>query len=64
MLDAVGDLFLGGYSIIGEVTAYKSGHALNNMLIRELLQNQEAWEFVTFEDTEEAPVSYMMPSLA
>ncbi|HBR1079904.1 TPA: UDP-3-O-acyl-N-acetylglucosamine deacetylase [Klebsiella quasipneumoniae subsp. quasipneumoniae] len=45
-LDAIGDLFVCGYNILGAFTAYKSGHALNNLLIRSVLQNQQAWEFV------------------
>ncbi|WP_426739875.1 UDP-3-O-acyl-N-acetylglucosamine deacetylase [Enterobacter cloacae complex sp. 381F9] len=45
-LDAIGDLFVCGYNILGAFTAYKSGHALNNLLIRSVLQNQQSWEFV------------------
>ncbi len=55
VLDAVGDLYLLGYSLIGEFTGYKSGHALNNRLLRELVQRQSAWEVVTFEDTTSTP---------
>lgn len=58
LLDAVGDLFMCGYNIIGDFRAYKSGHGLNNKLLRALLENQSAWEFVTFEDKEEVPQSY------
>lgn len=60
MLDAVGDLYLLGHSIIGSFEGYKSGHALNNRLSHELLKQKEAWEFVTFEDESNvtAPVNY------
>ena len=49
VLDAVGDLYLLGYSLIGEFAGYKSGHALNNRLLRELVRQASAWEVVTFE---------------
>ncbi|MAK71468.1 MAG: UDP-3-O-[3-hydroxymyristoyl] N-acetylglucosamine deacetylase [Idiomarina sp.] len=65
MLDAIGDLYMGGHSILGHLRAYKSGHALNNQLLQALLQQQEAWEFVTFDDAEaESPITYWAPSLA
>jgi len=54
-LDAIGDLYLLGYPLIGAFTAYKSGHALNNRLLRALLADAEAWEFATFEQAEKAP---------
>lgn len=60
MLDAVGDLFMCGYNILGDFTAYKSGHGLNNKLLRAVLANQNAWEFVTFEDKETAPQGYQV----
>jgi UDP-3-O-[3-hydroxymyristoyl] N-acetylglucosamine deacetylase len=55
VLDAIGDLYLLGHSLIGAFSGYKSGHALNNALLRELLADEEAWEFVTFDSVEEAP---------
>ena len=55
VLDAVGDLYQLGHPIIGEFTAHKSGHALNNALLRALLADARAWEFQTFEDPGEAP---------
>ncbi|MGB5728269.1 MAG: UDP-3-O-acyl-N-acetylglucosamine deacetylase, partial [Thiogranum sp.] len=55
VLDAVGDLYLLGYSLIGAFTGYKSGHALNNCLLRELVRQQDAWEIVTFEDHASIP---------
>ena len=62
MLDAIGDLYLLGYSLIGAFSGYKSGHALNNKLLRELIANQASWEQVTFEnDQEPAPISFMQP---
>lgn len=65
ILDAIGDLYLLGYSLIGEFDAEKSGHALNNALLRELLDQRDAWELVTFETEEEpAPISYAKPLLA
>jgi len=51
-------------TLIGAFSGYKSGHALNNRLLRELLVNENAWEEVTFEDVEEAPISYTQPQEA
>lgn len=62
MLDAIGDLYLLGNSLIGEFVGHKSGHELNNRLVRHLLENQEAWEVVTFEDAEVSPISYLKPA--
>jgi UDP-3-O-[3-hydroxymyristoyl] N-acetylglucosamine deacetylase len=59
VLDAIGDLYLLGYPIIGAFAAYKSGHALNNALLRELLQHKEAWEFVSFERSEDVPPAFV-----
>jgi UDP-3-O-[3-hydroxymyristoyl] N-acetylglucosamine deacetylase len=58
VLDAIGDLYVLGHPLIGAFTAYKSGHAMNNQLLRELLADADAWEFVTFEKAEEAPVGF------
>lgn len=63
ILDAIGDLYLLGSSLIGAFSGYKSGHALNNKLLRSLLADQSAWEYVTFEDKNTAPISYMRPIL-
>ncbi len=63
ILDAVGDLYLLGSSLVGAFNGYKSGHALNNKLLRELLVQQDAWEFVTFQDTDTSPISYVRPIL-
>ncbi len=57
-LDAIGDLYVLGHPLLGAFTAYKSGHALNNQLIRQLMADTEAWEFATFEREEDAPKVY------
>ena len=58
MLDAIGDLFMCGHNIIGAFTAFKSGHALNNKLLQAVLAQQEAWEYVTYEDEAEMPLAF------
>jgi UDP-3-O-[3-hydroxymyristoyl] N-acetylglucosamine deacetylase len=64
ILDAIGDVYLLGHCVIGEFRAYKSGHDLNNKLLRALLQESSAWDEVTFEDSRKAPISYATPSYA
>ena len=64
ILDAIGDLYMAGYSILGEFKAYKTGHALNNQLLCAVLANQENWEFVTFDKPAQLPISYLAPQLA
>ena len=59
ILDAIGDLYLLGHSLIGEFEGYKSGHALNNKLLRTLLADKTAWEMVSFENDGDAPISFM-----
>ncbi|MDZ7735351.1 MAG: UDP-3-O-acyl-N-acetylglucosamine deacetylase [Gammaproteobacteria bacterium] len=61
ILDAIGDLYLLGHSLIGAFNGYKSGHELNNRLLRDLLANEEAWELVSFKDEVELPISFMQP---
>jgi len=61
ILDAIGDLYLLGHSLIGSFTGFKSGHALNNRLLRELLARESAWELVSFEDEVDLPISFMQP---
>jgi UDP-3-O-[3-hydroxymyristoyl] N-acetylglucosamine deacetylase len=61
ILDSIGDLYLLGRSLIGAFSGYKSGHALNNKLLRELIAQEDAWELVTFEDEKKAPISFMQP---
>ena len=63
ILDAIGDLYLLGHSLIGEFSGYKSGHALNNRLLRTLIADRSAWEEVTFETPSDAPISYV-PAVA
>ena len=58
MLDAIGDLYLLGHNLIGEFTGYKSGHFLNNELLRKILDQENAWELVQYEDKSSAPISY------
>ncbi len=61
ILDAFGDLYVAGHAIVGEFCAFKTGHALNNQLVRALLAQQDAWELVSFEK-DEAPVSFSVPA--
>lgn len=65
VLDAIGDLYQLGHSLIGEFRGVKSGHALNNQLCRALLAQPDAYEIVTFEETASiAPISYSAPAMA
>ena len=64
VLDAIGDLYLLGHGLIGAFSGYKSGHELNNILLRDLLEQPSAWEEVTFDDSEAIPVSYAHPAQA
>lgn len=64
ILDAIGDVYLLGHSLIGEYSAFKSGHDLNNRLLRALLADRDAWEEVTFDDAGKAPISYATPAYA
>jgi len=59
ILDAIGDLYLLGHSLIGEFSGYKSGHALNNKLLRTLIADPSAWEEVVFEKLADAPIAYV-----
>ncbi|MFC0180392.1 UDP-3-O-acyl-N-acetylglucosamine deacetylase [Thorsellia kenyensis] len=58
MLDAVGDLYVSGHTILGSFSAYKSGHALNNKLLIALLENEHAWEWQTFGVEKESPLKF------
>jgi UDP-3-O-[3-hydroxymyristoyl] N-acetylglucosamine deacetylase len=62
VLDAIGDLYMCGHSIVGEFRAYKSGHGLNNQLLRALLADQEAWEWATFGEEVGSPVAFADPN--
>lgn len=64
ILDAIGDLYLLGHSLIGAFSGYKSGHGLNNLLLRKLLATSDAWEEVTFADLADMPITYAAPALA
>jgi UDP-3-O-[3-hydroxymyristoyl] N-acetylglucosamine deacetylase len=64
ILDSIGDLYLLGHSLIGAFSAYKSGHGLNNALLRALIAQQETWEEVTYDDPAKAPISYLAPAHA
>jgi len=64
ILDAIGDLYLLGHSLLGEFNGYKSGHGLNNQLVRALLADESAWETVTFDESDKAPISYATPVVA
>lgn len=59
ILDAIGDLYLLGKSLIGEFSGHKSGHALNNQLVRKLISTPNAWEPVTFDNARDSPISYV-----
>ena len=64
ILDAIGDIYLLGHSVIGEFSAHKSGHDLNNKLMRALRKDTSAWEEVTYDDARKAPISYTTPAYA
>ena len=64
ILDAIGDLYLLGHSLIGAFYGHKSGHELNNRLLRTLMADTEAWEEVSFGDDSKAPISYAHPAQA
>ena len=61
ILDAVGDLYLAGHPVVGAYVAYKSGHALNNKLVRALLADQASWEEATYPEDAPAPVAMPRP---
>lgn len=58
VLDALGDLYLLGHNIIGEFEGYKSGHFLNNMLLKILMKRSEAWEWISFDESKNLPDAY------
>jgi UDP-3-O-[3-hydroxymyristoyl] N-acetylglucosamine deacetylase len=64
ILDAIGDLYLAGHSLVGAFYGYKSGHHLNNQLVRTLLSDAQAWELVSYEDSRAGPISFAQPSHA
>lgn len=62
VLDAIGDLYLLGHSLIGAFIGYKSGHEVNNRLLRKLLAQEDCWELVTFEKDADAPIVFSRPA--
>jgi len=64
VLDAIGDLYLLGRSLIGAFSGCKSGHELNNQLLKALIAKEDAWELVVFDDEATAPISFSQPILA
>ena len=64
ILDAMGDLYIVGKPLLASYSAFRSGHALNNKLLRELMAHQDAWEVVTFEDVKQAPAGFAVPAPA
>lgn len=59
-LDAIGDLYVAGHPLLGAYTAYKSGHGLNNLLLREMFAHEDAYEIVTFDDIQKAPKGFAL----
>jgi UDP-3-O-[3-hydroxymyristoyl] N-acetylglucosamine deacetylase len=64
VLDAIGDLYIAGHPMLAAYTAYKSGHALNNVLLRKLLDDPSAYEIATFERATDAPRGFAEPAPA
>lgn len=64
VLDAIGDLYLLGNSLLCEYRAHKSGHSLNNRALRLLMEQKDAWEYVTFEDADDVPIAYSLAASA
>jgi UDP-3-O-[3-hydroxymyristoyl] N-acetylglucosamine deacetylase len=62
VLDAIGDLYLLGYSLVGAFSGHKSGHEVNNKLLRKLLAQEDAWELISFEDDAKAPILFSRPA--
>ena len=64
ILDAIGDLYIVGRPLLAAYSAFRSGHAMNNLLLRELLANEDAWEIATFESERQAPKGFALPAQA
>jgi UDP-3-O-[3-hydroxymyristoyl] N-acetylglucosamine deacetylase len=64
ILDAMGDLYIIGRPLLAAYSAFRSGHAMNNLLLRELLSQPDAWEEVTFADERQAPQGFVRPARA
>ena len=63
-LDAIGDLYVVGKPLLAAYSAFRSGHGLNNLLLRELLANEDCWEIATFDSERQAPRGFAMPAHA
>ena len=61
MLDAMGDLYLAGHQLLAEYDGFKSGHALNNQLVRALFDSPQSWEWATYEDVADSPLDWTLP---
>ena len=61
ILDSVGDLYLLGHNLVGSFEGYKSGHTVNNGLLRELIARPETWEVVTYDNSDTSPINYLDP---
>ena len=61
ILDAIGDLYLLGHNLVGSFEGFKSGHTVNNALLRELIARPETWEVVTYDDANNSPITYLDP---
>ena len=61
VLDAIGDLYLLGHNLVGSFEGYKSGHTVNNALLRELIARPETWEVTTYDDPDNSPITYLDP---
>ena len=61
ILDAIGDLYLLGHNLVGSFEGYKSGHTVNNALLRELIARPDTWEVVTYDDPNNSPITYLDP---
>ena len=61
ILDAIGDLYLLGHNLVGSFEGYKSGHKVNNALLRELIARPDTWEVKTYDDPVNSPIKYLEP---
>ena len=61
ILDSIGDLYLLGHNLVGSFEGYKSGHTVNNALLRELINRPETWEVRSYDDRNDSPITYLDP---
>ncbi|AWB68735.1 UDP-3-O-[3-hydroxymyristoyl] N-acetylglucosamine deacetylase [Saccharobesus litoralis] len=59
ILDAIGDMFMTGHFILGEMRSHKSGHELNNVLLRAIVENQDAWQWIEYTEESQAPLQFL-----